>query len=1139
MNAGQMFMSMVQGVTQPVTPDLPLTAQPLSGEQSRISAVFADLLSEIRTQSNAKAVSADGFCGAIVQPTGSELQEEFSVSGNSTEVLELSGAETVRSQESSGIQDESGKPESAELNVPRENVFPGVTPENLEMYAAGTQVILAAYAQPGRTPAVDSPPGHEVDSVQNVSTVDDPLIQPAEQTGHNATVFLENRLPHPDVSASTARETKDLTAKTAASELVAAPAMEIADGPEAFQQMGNIKPVNQAQLEPYEQNLTVSRQQSGRMPAVSSPSSHEVDRSQNVTMDAKQGKQLFAAESPVTVRFAEQAYRSLKSESEHRLALLNTPASHKVDNAQNVTIASEPEQQFFASDTPVKVSLAEQPQHYQPQTAVKQNAGSVTPDRKSNPVETSPISTPEKQVLQSADNSHHFTSAEQDWQLPPQTNVFSSTEQISAKTATVKFEQTQTAAAPVMEVAVKPEANQKTEHIPSIKPFHSEAPVQKPAMPQQQPDRMPVVNSPSSHKVDSTQNTAATTVAAELPHVVSAAQVAAQPLSGQTESIVPANQQSGLAEAVPVITTDKPILKPAEQTYRIATAEPEQRLPQQPDASSSATATAQTTEVTQATTHLSAKTAAPEFVQTQSAAAPVKEVAAEPETNQRAEQTPSVKPFHSEAPVQKPAVPQQQPDRMPVVNSPSSHKVDSTQNTAATTVAAELPHIVSAAQVTAQPLSGQTVSIVPANQQSSLMETTAANEIAGLPPQTGTDTESLSATLPTLQLPRTPATVSSESEAEISFSMHRPIVVSKARSTESSRMQQTSAILRPQIISLDIDQPQNNATEFGTVSAVTSETSSVADAQRHENGRTPEAIFTPNPDIGLTQKVRTEALTTNTEKSVKPSEEANPIKATKDINSAPMQQAIRGVTIQVSPNANNEISKPDSSQTVAKENTVFQQIAVPALEAQNTSDDSMGNSGDQTWSGQKSENQMVTSQIHAQSKTEPHTAVTVPNVRNNAEQVRQDIPEQIAQQVRERLTRHEVKPGNQQISLTLSPENMGELKMNLNLQGQQLSVEIVTESRAVRDAIMQHSDSLKESLARQNISVESFDVTSNGRGSGNPGHNNQDAWKELARQKQQQLWTSSGGYRLPQMDATPNTLAHQAKNEHGMLDIHY
>lgn len=158
-------------------------------------------------------------------------------------------------------------------------------------------------------------------------------------------------------------------------------------------------------------------------------------------------------------------------------------------------------------------------------------------------------------------------------------------------------------------------------------------------------------------------------------------------------------------------------------------------------------------------------------------------------------------------------------------------------------------------------------------------------------------------------------------------------------------------------------------------------------------------------------------------------------------------------------------------------------------------------------------------------------------VQNDAQQ--SGLSEQILQQVRDRLVNHDVKAGNDQIVLKLSPENLGDLKVNLTMDGQRLKVEIVAENHMVRDTLLQNSDSLKESLARQNISMESFNVTTNGRGAGNPGQGQQNDWREFAQQKQQNARMSSGGYRLPDVPAVPSQLAYQTPSQHTMVDLHF
>jgi len=215
-------------------------------------------------------------------------------------------------------------------------------------------------------------------------------------------------------------------------------------------------------------------------------------------------------------------------------------------------------------------------------------------------------------------------------------------------------------------------------------------------------------------------------------------------------------------------------------------------------------------------------------------------------------------------------------------------------------------------------------------------------------------------------------------------------------------------------------------------------------------------------------------------------------------------------------------------------------LPMEASESTSTSDPETSNSSgnNQGEPESASDNQSLTQQMRGQLSTEHHK-ISAATKQVIAEPVRQEFQEQVVQQVKDRLLPHDVKPGNQQITLTLSPENLGELKMNLNLQGQKLSVEIVTENRTVRDIIVQHTEALKESLARQNITMESFDVTTGGKGSGNQGQN-QNAWRELAKQQQQQqIWMPPRGYTAAQADLPSELAMSQRRQGQSMLDIHY
>ncbi len=118
-----------------------------------------------------------------------------------------------------------------------------------------------------------------------------------------------------------------------------------------------------------------------------------------------------------------------------------------------------------------------------------------------------------------------------------------------------------------------------------------------------------------------------------------------------------------------------------------------------------------------------------------------------------------------------------------------------------------------------------------------------------------------------------------------------------------------------------------------------------------------------------------------------------------------------------------------------------------------------------------------------------------------ADQLKPGQAVQITSQVAERLVKHEIKTGNDQISLKLSPENLGSLQLNLRMEDQRLKIEIVAENRGVRDALLQQAGDLKETLARQNIQMDSFNVTT-----GNNGNNSQQSqnWRQMTAEQRQQ-----------------------------------
>jgi flagellar hook-length control protein FliK len=89
------------------------------------------------------------------------------------------------------------------------------------------------------------------------------------------------------------------------------------------------------------------------------------------------------------------------------------------------------------------------------------------------------------------------------------------------------------------------------------------------------------------------------------------------------------------------------------------------------------------------------------------------------------------------------------------------------------------------------------------------------------------------------------------------------------------------------------------------------------------------------------------------------------------------------------------------------------------------------------------------------------------------------IHESILTQVRTSVVSHDGK-GNGTITVRLNPVELGELQVNLRIENQQVKVEIITDNRTVRDALMGNLDHLKETLLKQNLTMERFDVSSGG-----------------------------------------------------------
>jgi hypothetical protein len=586
------------------------------------------------------------------------------------------------------------------------------------------------------------------------------------------------------------------------------------------------------------------------------------------------------------------------------------------------------------------------------------------------------------------------------------------------------------------------------------------------------------VNKPTPLPVDRLQNVAAVT---EQPAVVTAPAVKTQPEQASVAAGQPTAQQPA------VLLAEQPVVEPVGQN-------------QQHQA-----ATVQTTTVDEqpATT-----IAAAPVLQAKPTAAPPQAVAP---TVTASATTPV-----ATAPT---AVPAEAPSRTAEVNKQTPLPVDRLQNVAAVS---EQPAVVTAPDVKTQPEQASVAAGQPTAQQPAVLlaeqPVLQAKSIAA-PPQAVAPTVTASPTTPVSAVPTAVQAEAPLKTAEVNKPTPLPV----------DRLQNVAAVTeQPAVVTDPADKSQLGQTVAEPVQII-------------PDGNAAAASITPKSEQP-TANLNTQApvLSPVAEVEIRLSQ---PLPITIQVTAATAVTGNRSAAmVQGIPGARQRLI-PEQQIEKGNETSVVKELASSLRSAASVGESTLGSetSGGDSSQGQPdsaSDNQMLAQQMRGQLSTEHQKIATLSAKAAPTEPVRQDIPEQVMQQVKDRLVQHDIKPGNQQITLTLSPDSLGELKMNLNLQGQKLSVEIVTENRTVRDAIIQHTDALKESLARQNITMESFDVTTGGKGSGNQGQN-QNAWRELAKQQQQQHWTSPRGYHTAQADVPSGQATYQRQQVQSMLDIHY
>ena len=168
-----------------------------------------------------------------------------------------------------------------------------------------------------------------------------------------------------------------------------------------------------------------------------------------------------------------------------------------------------------------------------------------------------------------------------------------------------------------------------------------------------------------------------------------------------------------------------------------------------------------------------------------------------------------------------------------------------------------------------------------------------------------------------------------------------------------------------------------------------------------------------------------------------------------------------------------EVTRTETN--IPRDITIDVALASPATEGQTAAD--MGQPGTDTNTGSGAEPNATgmphLAASHGKTVQQPVAAETVPR----------EAPinhEHLIGQINDRLSSQEIKADGNQVRMQLRPAELGELQITLTMENQRLRVEIMADNKAVKTALLEHVDTLKEVLSRQNIAIDRFDVNTGG-----------------------------------------------------------
>ncbi|RQW88560.1 MAG: flagellar hook-length control protein FliK [Geobacter sp.] len=146
------------------------------------------------------------------------------------------------------------------------------------------------------------------------------------------------------------------------------------------------------------------------------------------------------------------------------------------------------------------------------------------------------------------------------------------------------------------------------------------------------------------------------------------------------------------------------------------------------------------------------------------------------------------------------------------------------------------------------------------------------------------------------------------------------------------------------------------------------------------------------------------------------------------------------------------------------------------------------------------------------------------------------LHENILSQVREKLVNQDPSSNVSKITLKLNPHELGELQINVRLENQKMTVDITAQNPVVKEALLQNIDQLKDTLLRQNISMERFNVTT-GDGGGQAFNQSFREGRQTAYQAPDTHSYSLSGYY--QEDSQASQVAFGDSKENSLVDMRF